>query len=202
VALTFMGTLSTMLGGIPCDVSRSGYTGEDGFEIALDAADAEGAAQLLLAEPEVTPAGLGARDTLRLEAGLPLYGNDLDETTSPVEAELRFTVAKTRLAAGDFPGAGRIARELADGPARRRVGIRPRGRAPVRAGAAITAEDGSPIGRVTSGAFGATVDAPIAMGYVSTRSSAPGARVVVAGRRGEEACIVAALPFVPHRYVR
>lgn len=200
--LTFMTATSGAFDGIGCAVSRSGYTGEDGFEISVPASRAEDVARALLAEPEVRPVGLGARDSLRLEAGLPLYGHDLDETTSPVEADLGFAIAKKRREAGGFPGAERILRELTDGPARKRVGIRPSGRAPVRDGAEIVSDSGEKIGVVTSGGFGGTLNAPVAMGYVTTRYASPDTNLKTRGRRGDEPAAVAALPFVPHRYVR
>jgi aminomethyltransferase len=200
--LSFMSGTSAEFDGIDCHVSRSGYTGEDGFEISVAASDAETVARTLLAEPEVKPIGLGARDSLRLEAGLPLYGHDLDETTSPVEADLAFAVSKARRQAGGFPGADRITRELAEGPKRRRVGIRPAGRAPVREGAEVLSSDGAAIGTLTSGGFGPTVNAPVAMGYVAAECAAPGTAVQVSGRRGPEPAEVVAMPFVPHRYFR
>jgi glycine cleavage system T protein (aminomethyltransferase) len=201
-ALSFMGATATEFDGIDCRVSRSGYTGEDGFEISVAATDAERVARALLSEPEVKPVGLGARDSLRLEAGLPLYGHELDETTSPVEADLIFAIAKRRRAEGGFPGAKRILKELAGGPSRRRVGIRPSGRAPVRDGAEIVDETGTVIGTVTSGGFGGTLNAPVAMGYVETACAEPGAKIMTRGRRGDEPAEIAALPFVPHRYFR
>jgi aminomethyltransferase len=201
-ALTFMAAQPASLAGIACQVSRSGYTGEDGFEISVAAAEAEALARLLLAEPEVKPIGLGARDSLRLEAGLPLYGHELDETTSPVEADLGFAISKRRREEGGFPGAERILRELAEGTTRKRVGIRPSGRAPVREGAEIVDAAGTRIGMVTSGGFGATVNAPVAMGYVEPRFAAAGTKLATRGRRGDEAAEVVALPFVPHRYFR
>lgn len=203
--LVFMTATSADFDGIDCSVSRSGYTGEDGFEISVPAHKAEEVARTLLAEPEVKPVGLGARDSLRLEAGLPLYGHDLDETTSPVEADLTFAIPKARrsgLHAGGFLGAQRILHELARGPSRKRVGIKPAGRAPVREGAEILSADGRKIGVITSGGFGGTVNAPIAMGYVETRFAEPGTEILTSGRRGNEPATVAALPFVPHRYVR
>ena len=201
-SLTFMSALSTAFGGIDVQVSRSGYTGEDGFEISVAAGEAETVARALLGEPEVKPIGLGARDSLRLEAGLPLYGHDLDETISPVEADLAFAVSKPRRETGGFPGAARILNELADGPARRRVGIRPAGRAPIREGAEVLSPDGEPIGVVTSGGFGGTINVPVAMGYLTAAHAEPGAAVQVNGRRGPEPAEIAALPFVPHRYFR
>ena len=200
--LSFMSATSAEFDGIDCRISRSGYTGEDGFEISVLASDVEAVARALLAEPEVKPVGLGARDSLRLEAGLPLYGHDLDETTSPVEADLTFAIAKRRRANGGFPGAARILKELADGPSRKRVGIRPSGRAPVREGAEVVSEKGAVIGTVTSGGFGATMNAPVAMGYVETAFSKPGTQIMTRGRRGDEPAEIAALPFVPHRYFR
>jgi aminomethyltransferase len=199
--LTFMAATSAAFDGVDCHVSRSGYTGEDGFEISVPASDAEKVTRALLAEPEVKPIGLGARDSLRLEAGLPLYGHDLDETTSPVEAGLTFAIPKARREAGGFPGERRILAELADGPRRLRVGLKPLGRAPVREGAAVKGAGGEAIGTVTSGGFGPTVNAPVAMGYVDAAHSRPGARVTLVGRREEPAEVVA-LPFVPHRYKR
>ncbi|MDW8342207.1 MAG: glycine cleavage system aminomethyltransferase GcvT [Geminicoccaceae bacterium] len=199
--LRFMHAAEFEVGGVLCRVSRTGYTGEDGFEISAPAEAARDLARALLAAEEVRPAGLGARDTLRLEAGLCLYGHDIDRTTSPVEAGLGWTIGKRRRERGDFPGAERILRELREGPARRLVGLRPDGRVPARAGAAILA-DGRPVGRVTSGGYGPTVDAPIALGYVPASLASPGTRVELAVRgRSEPACVVP-LPFVPHRYVR
>ena len=153
-ALPFMGVAALTIAGIPVWISRSGYTGEDGFEISVAADAAEALAEKLLAEPEVAPAGLGARDSLRLEAGLCLYGNDIDELTTPVEANLRWTIAKRRREAMDFPGAVAICDQLTHGPTRLRVGIRPDGRAPARSDTAIAAEDGTGAGDVTSGGFG------------------------------------------------
>ncbi len=199
-ALTFMGACTTRLVGIECHVSRSGYTGEDGFEISLNAAKAVRLAEALLSEPEVRPIGLGARDSLRLEAGLCLYGHDIDETTSPVEAGLAWSIGKRRRAEGGFPGAARIQDELRDGAARRRVGLVPEGRAPAREGAEIRAMDGSVIGRVTSGGFGPSVGGPIAMGYVDRRASGPDSAVLLVVRGKELAAKLTPLPFVPHRY--
>ena len=200
--LVFMSAASAEFDGIDCHVSRSGYTGEDGFEISVAAKSAETLARSLLAEPEVKPIGLGARDSLRLEAGLPLYGHDLDDDTSPIAADLAFAVARRRRAEGGFPGADRIMSEIAVGPLRRRVGIRPKGRAPVREGAAILGAGGAVSGTITSGGFGATVNGPVAMGYVDAAHAEPGTPVSVVGRRGPEPAEVVALPFVPHRYVR
>lgn len=188
--------------GVECIASRSGYTGEDGFEIYLAARDAEGVARALLAEPEIEPIGLGARDSLRLEAGLPLYGHDIDETTTPVEADLSFAISKPRRLAGDFPGASRILNELVDGPARRRVGLSIEGPIPAREGATILTPDGSEIGTVTSGGFGPSVGRPVAMGYVDAGHDDVGRPVMIEVRGRRIDASVAALPFVPHRYYR
>jgi aminomethyltransferase len=186
-------------------ISRSGYTGEDGFEISVPAGRAEGLARDLLAMPEVLPIGLGARDSLRLEAGLCLYGHDLDETTSPVEAGLTWAIQKSRRAGGDraggFPGATRILRELADGLERRRVGLRPEGRAPMRDGTQLFDGDRA-AGTICSGGFGPSVEAPIAMAYVPAALSTPGTRLDgdVRGRRLP--VTVADMPFHPTTYKR
>lgn len=201
-ALGFMACGDFDLGGVPLAISRSGYTGEDGFEVSLPADAAESFARRLLAEKEVAPAGLGARDSLRLEAGLCLYSHDIDETTSPVEAGLAWSIARRRREGGGFPGATRIQTELRQGPARRRVGIRPEGRVPAREGTAITDESGTAIGTVTSGGFGPTAGGPVAMGYVAAAQAAPGTRVKLLvrgeGRPGE----IVRLPFVAHRYAK
>lgn len=188
--------------GMTLFVARSGYTGEDGFEISVVAERAVEFAELLLAEPEVMPIGLGARDTLRLEAGLCLYGHDIDETTTPVAAGLAWTIAKRRRQEGDFPGARRILRELADGPARRRVGIRPDGRAPAREGSAVVDPAGNLIGEVTSGGFSPSLNAPIAMGYVARSYSDPGTALATVVRDVARPARVSPLPFVPTRYYR
>jgi len=195
--LTFMTARRTEVAGIDALVSRSGYTGEDGFEISVPAEAAEGLFRALLDEPEVKPIGLGARDTLRLEAGLCLYGHDLDEDTTPVEAALAWTIGKRRRAAGDFPGAETILRQLRDGPPRKRVGLRPEGRAPVREGAELRdpAND-SPIGQVTSGGFGPTVGGPIAMGYLAAAYAQPDTEVHALVRGKARPCRVVKPPFV------
>jgi len=198
--LRFMTAAPAKVGGIDCHVSRSGYTGEDGFEISLAADRAEPLARLLLAHDGVQPIGLGARDSLRLEAGLCLYGHDIDETTSPVEAGLAWSIQKRRRTEGGFPGSTRIQRELAHGTARRRVGIRPDGRAPAREGAEILAASGERIGIVTSGGFGPSVNAPVAMGYVEARHAVPGTQVGLMVRGKALDARVVSLPFVPHRY--
>lgn len=202
VDLMFMNATSAEFDGVDCHVARSGYTGEDGFEISVAAEHAESVARALLADDDVRPVGLGARDSLRLEAGLPLYGNDLDETTSPVEAALAFAVPKRRRQEGGFPGAERILREFEDGPGRIRAGLRPAGRAPVREGAEVLSKDATQIGSITSGGFGPSVDGPVAMGYIDPSFAAPGTEILLRGRRGPEPGTVAALPFVPAGYKR
>jgi aminomethyltransferase len=183
-------------------ITRSGYTGEDGFEISVSAERAVELAERLLAEPEVLPIGLGARDTLRLEAGLCLYGHDIDTTTTPIAAGLAWTIAKRRREEGGFPGARRILQELAEGSARRRVGIRPDGRAPTREGSAIVDPAGNLIGEVTSGGFGPSLNAPIAMGYVARPNSDPGTALAVVVRDVARPARVSPMPFVPTRYYR
>jgi aminomethyltransferase len=200
--LAFMGAAAIAFDGIACTVSRSGYTGEDGFEISMPADKAETIARALLAEPEVLPIGLGARDSLRLEAGLCLYGHDIDETTSPVEADLGFALAKRRRAEGGFPGFERVRRELAAGPSRKRVGLVPEGRSPARDGARIMDEFGRRIGTVTSGGYGATFGGPLAMGYVDAAFAIPGTSQTIEVRGKALPAAVAPLPFVPHRYHR
>ncbi|HEY0115381.1 MAG TPA: glycine cleavage system aminomethyltransferase GcvT [Allosphingosinicella sp.] len=201
-ALTFMTGGAFRIGDTSAWISRSGYTGEDGFEISVPATRAEKVASLLTGEPEVKPIGLGARDSLRLEAGLPLYGHDIDTSTTPVEADLAFALSKRRRAEGNFPGSGRIASELADGTVRKRAGLFIEGRQPVREGALVVDEEGSEVGKVTSGGFSPTLERPIAMAYVPAAAAAPGTIVTIEQRgkifKGE----VAAMPFVPHRYHR
>jgi aminomethyltransferase len=182
-------------------VTRSGYTGEDGFEILVRAEHATALAEALLAHPEVKPIGLGARDSLRLEAGLCLYGHDLDATTSPIEADLAWTFQKRRREAGDFPGAARIKRELDLGPSRKRVGIRPNGSAPAREGVEIF-KDGKKIGIVTSGGFSPILNGPISIGYVAAEFSAPGTGIDLLIRGQPRPATITPLPFVPHNYHR
>ena len=201
-AMAFMAAKPARIGDVETFLSRSGYTGEDGYEISLPAARADGFARKLLAEPGVAPIGLGARDSLRLEAGLCLYGHELDETVDPVEAGLVWSIQKRRRAEGGFPGAQRIQRALADGPARVRVGLRPEGRAPAREGAEIVADDGAPIGIVTSGGFGPSVGAPVAMGFVDRAHAAPGVAVGLVVRGKTLPARIVALPFHPHAYHR
>ena len=198
----FMAVTQTMLAGIPAHVSRSGYTGEDGYEISVPADRAVELWRTLLDDADVKPIGLGARDSLRLEAGLCLYGHDIDETTSPIEAGLTWSIQKRRRTDGGFPGAARIQRELADGPARVRVGLKPEGRAPAREGTPIATPDGREVGVVTSGGFGPTVNGPIAMGYVAPEVSAPGTELHLMVRGKALPARVAAMPFTPHRYKR
>jgi len=201
-ALRFMASAEISVAGVTCAVSRSGYTGEDGFEISVAAADAEGLAQSLLADDAVWPIGLGARDSLRLEAGLCLYGHDIDSGTTPIEAGLAWSIGKRRREQGGFPGASVIQRQLRDGTGRQRVGIRPDGRAPVREGAALVDANGVEIGAVTSGGFGPSVGAPIAMGYVASALAATGTAVEAMVRGKPLAARVADMPFVEHRYYR
>ena len=200
--MAFMAVAIVPVAGIECLVSRSGYTGEDGYEISVPAAQAEALARALLAEPEVAPAGLGARDSLRLEAGLCLYGNDIDASTNPVEAALTWTIAKRRKTDWDFLGAAAIRRVLQDGPARLRVGILPEGRAPARAGTEIVDATGAVIGQVTSGGFGPSLNAPLAMGYVRADLASDGTPIALLVRGKKLPARVVPTPFVPHRYVR
>ena len=207
-AMRFMDAGPHTVAGIDCFVSRSGYTGEDGFEISVPAEHAEALATALLESSDVLPIGLGARDSLRLEAGLCLYGHDIDTTTTPVEGALEWSIQKSRrhggARAGGFPGADTILRQLDNGAPRRRVGLKPEGRAPVREGAALFADTTSSeqIGSVTSGGFGPSVNAPVAMGYLPTSQAAPGA-LVFAELRGQRLPLrVTAMPFVPNTYKR
>ncbi|MCE2934204.1 MAG: glycine cleavage system aminomethyltransferase GcvT [Hyphomicrobiales bacterium] len=199
--LKFMTSTDLPVAGLWCHVSRTGYTGEDGLEISVKNADVKALASLLLKDERVKPIGLGARDSLRLEAGLCLYGHDIDATTSPIEADLKWSIQKRRREEGGFPGAARIQRELANGPARLRVGIRPEGRQPAREGTEIFA-GGRRIGVITSGGFGPTAQAPVAMGYVETAFAKPDTPVVLAVRGKELPARIAAMPFAPHRYFR
>ncbi len=201
-AMAFMTGAAIEVDQLPCFVTRSGYTGEDGFEISVPAASAERLARRLLGEPNVMPVGLGARDSLRLEAGLCLHGHDIDAATSLVEADLAWTVHKRRRAEGGFPGAAVVVRQLKEGAARKRVGIRPDGRAPARAGTEIVDTAGAVIGRITSGGFGPSVDGPIAMGYVAASHAALGTPLTLMVRSTPRPARVVPLPFVPHRYHR
>jgi len=207
-AMRFMDAGPRRVDGIECFVSRSGYTGEDGFELSVPEDYAEALANALLDDSDVLPIGLGARDSLRLEAGLCLYGHDIDTTTTPVEAALEWSIQKSRryggMRAGGFPGADKILSELANGARRRRVGLRPEGRAPVREGAPLFADAASStqIGAVTSGGFGPSFNAPVAMGYLPSSHAAPGS-LVFAELRGQRApLLIAPMPFVPNTYKR
>lgn len=200
--MAFMSGASTKFDAIPVHISRSGYSGEDGFEISVRADKVVVINERLLAHPEVKPIGLGARDSLRLEAGLCLYGHELDPTTSPVEAQIQWSIQKRRRQEGGFPGFERISRELSEGPQRKRVGILPEGRAPAREGTEITTLDGVKIGTVTSGGFGPTLNGPCAMGYVETEHSAIGTKVHLMVRGNAMPATIVAMPFVPHRFHR
>ncbi len=199
-ALPFMGVGRFSVGGTDCLVSRSGYTGEDGFEISVPGRQADRLARQLLNEPEVQPAGLGARDSLRLEAGLCLYGNDLDAVITPVEAGLAWVIGKRRRNEWAFPGGVVVRDQLRHGCHRLRVGIRPEGRAPARAGTTIVAEDGTAAGIVTSGGFAPSLNAPVAMGYVRCDLAAVGTPLRLQVRGRSLPARVVPLPFVPHRY--
>ena len=200
--LSFMAGAASDWNGRPLWISRSGYTGEDGFEISVGAADAEALAGALAADQRVRPIGLGARDSLRLEAGLPLYGHDLDTTTTPVMADLNFAINKRRRAEGGFAGAERIMAELEGGPVQKRVGLLVVGRQPVREGALILDDEGSEIGRVTSGGHSPSLGRPIAMGYVAAPLAEAGTALTLEQRGKLFQATVAPMPFVPHRYHR
>jgi aminomethyltransferase len=201
-AMPFMSARPARLAEFETFVSRSGYTGEDGYEISVASAQAESLARILLAEADVAPIGLGARDSLRLEAGLCLYGHELDETVDPIEAALSWSIQKRRRIEGGFPGARRIQAALANGPSRQRVGIRPDGRAPAREGAEIVSQNGGPIGAVTSGGFGPSVGAPIAMGFVARAFAAVETPISLIVRSKPLSGRIVALPFYPHAYYR
>jgi len=204
--MAFMDVRQVSILSADCVVSRSGYSGEDGYEVSVPAATAVAFVRALLENPDVHPIGLGARDSLRLEAGLCLYGHDIDTTTSPVEAGLVWAIQKARKAggarAGGFPGAARILHELAHGPERLRVGLLPEGRAPMREHTDLFADDATPVGQVTSGGFGPTVSAPIAMGYVAAAYAAIGTRLEGEVRGKRLPLTVAAMPFQPTTYKR
>lgn len=205
-AMVFMDSKEVTLVGVSCFISRSGYTGEDGFEISVPNQQAEQLARLLLAQPEVAAIGLGARDSLRLEAGLCLYGHDMDSTISPVEASLAWALSKVRRAdgvrAGGYPGAAVIARQFAEGVNKKRVGLQINEKIPVREGAEIVDADGNVIGKVTSGGFGPSVNAPVAMGYVNLPFAALGTKLSAIVRGKPVAVEVAKTPFFPQRYYR
>ncbi|MGE0717258.1 MAG: glycine cleavage system aminomethyltransferase GcvT [Alphaproteobacteria bacterium] len=198
----FMSGRTVAVDGVPCVVTRSGYTGEDGFEIAIPAEHASRIAQRLLAEPEVKPIGLGARDSLRLEAGLCLYGHDIDTTTTPIEAALGWVIGKRRRAEGGYPGAAIVADQIRNGTKRRRVGLVPEGRQPAREGTPLIDAAGAAVGTITSGGFGPSVGGPVAMGYVATESAGNGTRVQAVVRGQPRPATVTAMPFFPHRYHR
>lgn len=200
--LSFMTSIRTDVAGFDCYVSRCGYTGEDGFELSVHNDDADALARKLLAEPEVEPAGLGARDSLRLESGLCLYGHDLTGEIDPAEADLGFAIQKKRREEGGFPGDERILSGLANGTKHKRVGFRLDGKAPAREGALIQDLDGNEIGIITSGGFAPTVGAPIAMGYIDAAHAEIGTEVKLVVRKRALDAQVAAMPFVPQRYIR
>ncbi len=207
-AMRFMDVQPTTIQGVDCVVSRSGYTGEDGFEISLPSERVEALVRTLLRDPNVALVGLGARDSLRLEAGLCLYGYDIDNATTPVEAALEWSIPKSRRTGGSrgggFIGADIVLAQIAEKPQRRRAGLRPMGRAPVRSGARIYFDETSttPIGQVTSGGYGPSLMAPIAMGFVERAAAQPGTRLFAEVRGSRHAARVAPLPFFPHRYRR
>lgn len=201
-AMAFMTGSSTSFDGIPVHVSRSGYSGEDGFELSVHLDKVVVVNERLLAHREVKPIGLGARDSLRLEAGLCLYGHELDPTVSPVEAGIQWSIQKRRREEGGFPGFERIRRELSHGSSRKRVGILPEGRAPAREGTEITAKDGQKIGTITSGGFGPSLKGPCAMGYVESTHAALGTDVFLIVRGTPMPGKIVPMPFVPHRFHR
>ncbi len=200
--IRFMHYAALKISGMDVHVSRSGYTGEDGFELSVFDKDAGTLWDLLLQDPRVKPIGLGARDSLRLEAGLCLYGHDMDETTSPVEANLLWSISKRRRSDGGFTGATRVQNEIMGGPSRLRVGIKPEGKLPAREGSVIQNVAGRAIGKVTSGGFGPTVNGPVAMGYVDKAHAAPGTPLYLIVRDKAIAATVCKLPFVPNRFKR
>jgi aminomethyltransferase len=199
-AQAFMTGMEMKVAGIPCMVSRSGYTGEDGYEISVPEAEAVALTKKLLAEAEVKPIGLGARDSLRLEAGLCLYGHDIDETTTPVEAALTWTIGKRRREEANFPGAKIILDQIANGAARKRVGLLPEGKAPAREGTEITDAGGRVIGKVTSGGYGPSTGGPIAMGYVEAACAKVDTPVELMVRGKGRPAKVASMPFVQKRF--
>nr|WP_170540121.1 glycine cleavage system aminomethyltransferase GcvT [Ruegeria arenilitoris] len=200
--LKFMETTVARINGVECRISRLGYTGEDGYEISIPEDKAIEVTRALLAHEDCEPAGLGARDSLRLEAGLCLYGNDINQSTSPIEANLAWAIQKRRKEEGGFPGAARIQRELAEGAARKLVGIKPDGRAPARQGVEVQDLQGNMIGQITSGGFGPTVGGPVAMGYVAAGHTEPGEQVNLIIRGKAQPARIVALPFVKQNYKR
>ena len=201
-SLPFMTMQEIDINGISCLVSRSGYTGEDGYEISVPGENTESLAELLLNEAEVAPIGLGARDSLRLEAGLCLYGHDIDDDTTPIEAGLLWSIGKRRRQDGGFLGADTILQQISDGAPRKRIGIKPVGRAPARKGTEVTDTNGTAVGRVTSGGFGPTVQGPVAMGYVIAENAMPETSVELIVRGKSLQANLVRLPFVEHRYFR
>ena len=189
-------------GGIVSEISLYCYKGKTAYEISVHQDNVAAFTKKLLGDDRVQFIGLGARDSLRLEAGLCLYGHDIDTTTSPIEADLAWSIQKRRRAEGGFPGAARIQAELASGPKRKRVGIKPEGRAPAREGTEILAESGESIGTITSGGFGPTVNGPVAMGYVAMAHANPGTKVQLMVRGKPLPAQVVAMPFAPHRYFK
>jgi aminomethyltransferase len=200
--MPFMSMICTALHGVELFISRSGYTGEDGFEISIPSAAAAAFAKDLLSDNECWPIGLGARDSLRLEAGLCLYGHDIDQTTDPIEAGLLWSISKRRRAEGGFPGDDPIIKAIAEGPKRRRVGLSLEGKAPAREGAEITTPEGQEIGHLTSGGFSPSLNRPIAMGYVEAHHSAVGTPVLTLVRGKPLPAVITSLPFVAHQYKR
>ena len=200
--LKFMTFAEMKIGSVTAVVSRCGYTGEDGFEISIWDSDAETLAKLLLEDERVAPIGLGARDSLRLEAGLCLYGHDLTTQTTPIEGNIGFAIGKRRREQGGFPGAEKILAQRENGPDRLRVGIKPEGRAPAREGVEIQDPSGAAIGAVTSGGFGPTAGGPVAMGYVAAAHAAPGTKVQLMVRGKALPAEIVQMPVVPHKYYR
>jgi glycine cleavage system T protein (aminomethyltransferase) len=202
VEMKFMETVVADILGTECRVSRLGYTGEDGYEISIPEDKADEITRAFLAHEDCAPAGLGARDSLRLEAGLCLYGNDIDNDTSPVEASLNWAIQKRRREDGGFPGEERILKDFAEGTGRKLVGIKPLGRAPAREGVEVQSEDGTSIGSITSGGFGPTVGGPVAMGYVAIANATPGEKVNLIVRGKAQPAEIIKLPFVQQNYKR
>ena len=200
--LKFMETIVGEINGVECRISRLGYTGEDGYEISIPEDKAIEITRAFLADENCEPAGLGARDSLRLEAGLCLYGNDIDNDTSPIEASLIWAIQKRRREEGGFPGAERIQREIAEGTSRKLVGIKPEGRAPARQGVEVQSLGGESIGAITSGGFGPTVGGPVALGYVATAEADPRTRVNLIVRGKAQPAEIVSLPFVQQNYKR
>ena len=200
--LKFMERHAFHLDDIACDISRSGYTGEDGFELVVPASSAGRIAEQLLEDDRVLPCGLGARDSLRLEAGLCLYGHELDESTTPVEAGLAWTIQQRRRSEASFAGADTILGQLSSGPDRIRVGVSALTKRPIREGAKLRSEDNDQVGTITSGGYGPTCNRPVAMGYVDARYARAGTLLVADVRGKDVPCEVTKLPFVPHRYRR